>query len=137
VQVIPISSTNKTDQIIDDLASCTACNLRAMVNGQQGQFDDMFGDTVCNEGYVTGKTCGTIKDTDYTFVWQEEGVTLYHFRRASYTRHPGDSGGPVWTTAGSKAAGSHTHFETIGGVDWPVYAHVYWMTQATGYSVNP
>jgi hypothetical protein len=129
--------TNKTNAIIDDLATCTNCNLRQMLNGQQGQFDDEFGDTVCNNGYVTGKTCGLIKSTDYTFVWEEKGVTLYHYRRATYARNGGDSGGPIYTTNGSKAAGSHTHHELIGAIDYPVYAHVYWMTQATGYSVNP
>lgn len=96
----------------------------------------MFGNTVCNEGAFTGKTCGTIRDTNYTFTWEDEGVTLFNFRRATYARQPGDSGGPVWTTVGSKAVGSHTHFENIGGTNYPVYAHVYWATQYTGYSVN-
>ena len=74
---------------------------------------------------------------NYSFVYQ--GNTVYHFRRATYTRKPGDSGGPVWTTAGSAAAGSHTHFVTIptGGTEYAVYSHVYWMTQYSGYSVNP
>lgn len=136
VQVIPISSTNKTNKIIDDLASCTDCGLRSFT-GQQGHNGDEFGDTVCNNGYNTGRTCGTIRSTNFTFVWEDEGVTLFEFRRATYARTGGDSGGPVYTTAGSLAAGSHTHFENIGGVNYPVYAHVYWMTQYTGYSVNP
>jgi hypothetical protein len=137
IQVIPISASNKSNLIIDDTSSCTNCTLRTMANGQQGLNEDNYGDTVCNEGYHTGRTCGVIRSTDYTFNWVDEGKTLYHFGRATYARQGGDSGGPVWTTVGSKAAGSHTHFVTISGTDYPVYPHVYWMTQYSGYSVNP
>ena len=137
VQVIPITASNKTNQIIDDTSSCSNCTLRVMTNGQQGLNEDNIGDTVCNEGYVTGRTCGVIKSTDYTFNWAEEGKTLYHFGRATYVRHGGDSGGPVWTTVGSKAAGSHTHYVVINNIEYAVYPHVYWLTQYSGYTVNP
>ncbi|HUQ79421.1 MAG TPA: hypothetical protein VM427_11195 [Patescibacteria group bacterium] len=137
IQVIPISASQKSNQIIDDTASCTNCTLRVMTNGQQGLNEDNVGDTVCNEGAFTGRTCGVIKSTDYTFNWTAQGKILYHFARATYVRIGGDSGGPVWTTVGSKAAGSHTHYVTINNIEYPVYPHVYWMTQYSAYSVNP
>lgn len=135
VQVIPIVSANKTNLIIDDTAACNPCGERAFTGAAQQAFDgDEFGDTVCNNGYVSGKRCGVIRSTNvdgFTYL----GVTLNNQRRATYVRAAGDSGGPVYTTTGSVAAGSHVHFTTIGGVVYPIYTHVWEMSAATNYFV--
>lgn len=44
------------------------------------------------------------------------------------------SGGPVLQNY-FRAAGSHTHFETINGVEHAVYSHVWEMENASNYYV--
>ncbi len=64
-------------------------------------------------------------------------MILNNQRRATYVRTGGDSGGPVFTTIGSVAAGSHVHFQTFTGdpVTYPIYSHVWEMSTLSGYSV--
>jgi len=135
VQVIPIPSANRTNKILDDSADCNPCTERPFVGAaQQGFNGDEFGDTVCNNGYATGHACGLIRSTDVDhFVYL--GVDLSNQRRATYVRLGGDSGGPIFTTNGSLAAGSHVHYTEIGGVIYPIYTHVFEMSVATGYFV--
>lgn len=96
VQVIPISAANRTNKIIDDSAGCSNCNLRSFT-AQQAYEADEFGDTVCNNGYVSGQRCGLIRSTNVDhFVYK--GVDWNNQRRATYVRDMGDSGGPVFTT---------------------------------------
>lgn len=138
IQLIPITSTNRTNKIIDDTATCAnPCTRRVFTGSAQQAFNgDDFNDTVCNNGYATGRTCGLIKDTDLdNFMYA--GLTLQNQRRATYARNLGDSGGPVYTTKGSAAAGSHVHYVDIGSpaVRYPVYSHVFEMSTETGYFV--
>lgn len=55
-------------------------------------------------------------------------------RKASYTRNPGDSGGPI-TSYSSTAEGSHTHYVVVNNVQQAVFSQVWEMEQASGYSV--
>jgi hypothetical protein len=138
IQVIEVASTTRNNKIIDDTASCPdPCTRRAFTgSAQQGYNGDEFGDTVCNNGYRTGKTCGTIRDTDlHQYPYDDFGLILYNQRRATYARQPGDSGGPIYTTVGSVAAGSHVHYIDIGGTRYPVYSHVFELSVETGYYV--
>ncbi len=77
----------------------------------------------------------SIKSTNYTFFWAEQNVTLIRQRRATYSRMPGDSGGPV-TGAANTAVGSHTHFKTISGVQYAIYPHIWEMENITGWDVS-
>lgn len=139
VQVIPISTANRSNNIIDDSAGCSNCTLRSFTASvpQQGFNQDEFGDTVCNNGYATGHTCGVIKSTDVDLFPYPSGVILNNQRRATYVRAGGDSGGPVFTTSGSLAAGSHVHFMDFQGdpFHYPIYSHVFEMSLLTGYYV--
>jgi hypothetical protein len=138
VQVIPIDGTKKTNLTIDDTASCNPCTTRAYTGtAQQAWNADEYGDTVCNNGYVSGKRCGTIRSTDLDNFEYPSGIHLFNQDRATYLRNLGDSGGPIYTTAGSVAAGSHVHFIVIGGITYPVYSHVWEMSLKTSYFVNP
>jgi hypothetical protein len=91
-------------------------------------------DTVCNNGYVSGHRCGVIRSTDVD-AFPYLGVTLNNQRRATYVRNDGDSGGPIFTTAGSVAAGSHVHWTNLGGTVYPIYTHVWEMSALTNYFV--
>lgn len=135
VQVIPINASNKTNTIIDDTAGCNPCTLRGFTgSAQQAGNADEFGDVVCSNGYVTGKSCGTIASIDVD-AFPYLGNNLFNQRRATYGRNAGDSGGPVYTTVGSKAAGSHVHFLQIGSTKYPIYSHVFEMSVRTNYFV--
>lgn len=133
VQVIPISASNAINQYLSGTSSCNPCQL-FWVFYSQGQNADEPGDPVCNNGAVSGSKCGQLVDTNYTFVWEEKNITLVRMRRATYSRKSGDSGGPVVNNY-YRAAGSHTHYEAIGGVDYAVYSHVWEMEQVTGFII--
>lgn len=134
VQVIPISAANATNDYIHGTSNCGPdCPLKNIFYSQ-GQNADIVGDVVCQHGAISGTKCGTLVQTNFTFDWEEENVSLLRIRRATYTRQGGDSGGPV-TRSETTAAGTHTHWEEIDNVIYAVYSHVWEMEQATGYLV--
>jgi hypothetical protein len=72
---------------------------------QQPFNGDEPGDSVCNYGAFTGRSCGVIQTVNLdNFVYL--GVDLLDQRRATYVRAAGDSGGPVGASIGLDAAGS-------------------------------
>jgi hypothetical protein len=138
VQLIPIAAANRSNKIIDDTANCSGCTLRPFTGAaQQGFNGDDLGDTVCNNGYATGHTCGVIRSTNVDNFEYPSGTILSNQRRATYVRAGGDSGGPVFTTKGSVAAGSHVHYQTFSGdpYKYPVYSHVFEMSVLSQYYV--
>lgn len=94
---------------------------------------DEVGEAICNNGAFSGRKCGVIEITNYTFDYN--GTLLLRQRRASYSRLSGDSGGPVVGAANYTAAGSHTHYQTISGVQHAIYSQVAEMEQKTGMTV--
>jgi hypothetical protein len=58
-------------------------------------------------------------------------------RRATYTRNPGDSGGPVTGQSFFKAAGSHTHDQDLGSplVRYAIFSHVWEGELASDYDI--
>lgn len=135
VQVIPISSSSADDDYLDGTASCAECYQRD-VRATQGINGDVVGGMIQNNGAFSGQKRGTITSTNVTF--SDLGLTLLRQRRATYTRQSGDSGGPVVALSGGAydvAAGSHTHFQTIGGTQYAIYSHVAEMEQITGQTV--
>ncbi|MDQ6796137.1 MAG: S1 family peptidase [Chloroflexota bacterium] len=134
-QIIPITAANASKWIIDGSAACSGCTQHA-IYGQQDWNSDASGDEVCNEGYYSGHRCGQLVSTNYTFNWTAQNKIFYSFRRATYVRNPGDSGGPVWATATGYIAGTHTHYVVLSGVVYPVYPHIYssWVYSG-GYDV--
>lgn len=89
---------------------------------------------MCNNGASSGSKCGQLVDPSFTFYWDDKNITLNRKRTATYTRQNGDSGGPVVNNF-FRAAGSHTDFEVVGGVECAVYSHVWEMEQVTGFIV--
>jgi hypothetical protein len=131
VQVIPI--TQKTNKYIADTATCNPCNTPALTGTQvQQPFNgDEVGDSVCNNGAFTGRSCGVIQSVNVdNFAYL--GVDLWNQRRATYQRMGGDSGGPVVASIGLEAAGSHVHFQPVSGFNRPIYSHVFEMSLAVG-----
>ncbi|BAX92724.1 hypothetical protein [Mycobacterium shigaense] len=70
------------------------------------------GEGVCHFGVITGETCGTVESVNNGWFTMSHGVQS----------HPGDSGGPVYTTAGGQIVGI---FNSVWG-DLP--AAVSWQT---------
>ncbi len=129
VQVIPISAANASNSFIDDGPTCTICHV-FNVTAKEGHDADGVGDTVCNHGAISGTKCGTITSTNVNFTYL--GVNLVRMRRASYTRNPGDSGGPITSFSGT-AEGSHTHYQVISNVQYAIFSQVWEMEQASGF----
>jgi hypothetical protein len=75
-----------------------------------------------------------VASTSFTFHWADKNITLVRMRTATYSRQNGDSGGPVVNNYFT-AAGSHTHYDTVNGVVYAVYSHVWEMEQVTGFIV--
>lgn len=121
-----------------DSNSCSPCNTPSLTGTQvqQGFNADEVGDSVCNNGAYTGRSCGVIQSTNVDAFEYPTGVHLYNQRRATYVRAPGDSGGPVVASIGLDAAGSHVHYVTISGVNRPIYSHVFEMSLGGWYVWN-
>lgn len=136
IQILPIPATQKTNRYINDTATCNPCNVTSLTGTQvqQPYNGDEVGDSVCNNGYVTGRSCGVIQSTNVDNFEYPGGVHLFNQRRATYTRAMGDSGGPVYAAIGLDAAGSHVHFVQISGINRPIYSHV-WEMSLSGYRV--
>ena len=136
VQIIAISASTQTNRYIADTATCNPCNTPALTGAQvQQTFNgDDIGDSICNNGAFTGNSCGTIASTDLDSFEYPTGIHLFNQRRATYQRQLGDSGGPVVASIGLDAAGSHVHYKTISGTNYPVYSHV-WEMSLSGYYV--
>jgi hypothetical protein len=137
VQVIAITASTKTNKYIADTASCNPCNTPALTGTQvqQGFNADEVGDSVCDNGAFTGRSCGTIQSTDVDNFEYPAGIHLFNQRRATYVRNGGDSGAPVVASIGLDVAGNHVHYVTISGVNRPIYSHVWEMSLVTGYYV--
>ena len=135
VQIISIPASQKTNKYIADTDSCNPCNTPSMTGTpvQQPFNGDEPGDSVCNNGAFTGRSCGVIQSVNLdNFVYL--GVDLWNQRRATYVRKAGDSGGPVVASIGLDAAGSHSHYQVVSGVNRPVYSHV-WEMSLSGFYV--
>ena len=134
VQVIPFGGVNATYNYLEGASNCSPCLLYD-VDYKEGYEADEPGDSVCNNGAVSGTKCGTLSSTNVTFTYL--GVTLTHMRRATYTRNPGDSGGPVTGQSFFKAAGSHTHYQNLGSpsVQYAIYSHVWEDEAASDYDI--
>lgn len=146
IQTIPISSSTAGAYYLYGSAGCTSCTL-SPVAGSEPSGGDTVGELVLANGAVTGSSGGTLLETNRSFSMPDPyrpgvSVPLTHMRRASYTRHPGDSGGPVlrahYNTYGAYdiAAGQHTHYVTISGTIYPIYTHIAIIESTTGYDVN-
>ncbi len=98
------------------------------VTAVQNKTQEATGQVVCRSGVVTGYTCGTLKDVDFSGTVQS-GITLVHQRRATPGTEDGDSGGPVYygTTAKGVIVG------TQGGTGWLVYTHIKEAKDALGW----
>jgi len=136
IQIIGIPASQKTPKYIADTASCNPCNTPAFSGSQvQQPFNgDEVGDSVCNDGYVTGHSCGVIQSTNIDNFPYPAGIHLFNQRRATYVRNPGDSGGGVVAAIGLDAAGSHVHYQIVSGVNRPIYSHV-WEMSLSGFYV--
>lgn len=136
VQIIAIPASQKTNRYIADTATCNPCNTPAFTGSQvqQPYNGDEPGDSVCNNGVVTGRSCGIIQSTDVDTLEYPAGIHLLNQRRATYTRNSGDSGGPVVASIGLDAAGSHVHYMMVAGYKRPIYSHV-WEMSLSGYYV--
>lgn len=131
VQVMPIAAANRSNQYLDGGSGCSDCALRA-ITVTQGHDADEPGDAVCNHGAFSGTKCGSIISTNAPLDYL--GEHLLRMRRASYARTGGDSGGPV-TSAANTAAGSHTHYKVISGVEYAYYTHIWEMESISGWDV--
>jgi len=145
VQTIPISSSRAENHYLYGSSSCTNCTLNPVV-GSEPPNGDTVGELVLASGAVTGSSGGTLLETNRSYTMADPyrpGVTvpLTHMRRASYTRHEGDSGGPVLRAhynmygAYDVAAGLHTDWVKLNGTVYPLYTHVAIIEATTGYDV--
>lgn len=136
VQTISMPASARDNKFINSTSANCAdpCPLTSIVS-KEGRDADEIGEMVCNNGAFSGRRCGTLKATAFSFNWEEEGLVLLRQRRATYSRQPGDSGGPVVTATTNRAAGSHTHFEILSGTTYAVYSHVFEMEQITGQTI--
>jgi hypothetical protein len=64
---------------------------------------DYVGLGVCTQSWYWGVNCGTITNIDMTVSYN--GLTFIHQRRANYSAHSGDSGGPVYLSSSPTAEG--------------------------------
>jgi hypothetical protein len=142
VQVIPISAVQADDDYITGTPGCggvpgNPCGMWD-VTAKHGTAGDMVGEMIRNSGAFSGTKNGTVASTNFTFTWEEEGVTLLRQRLGTYTRMSGDSGGPVTalTSGGyTVATGLHSHFEDIGSTQYAVYSNVGETEQISGWVV--
>lgn len=90
----------------------------------QAEYEENEGDYVCQAGYKTGYSCGTVKSTYYS-IREHHNMTL-----ASYTRNGGDSGAPVFN--GNQLRGIHEGYSSLGSV----YSQIDNVQYALGISVR-
>jgi len=128
VQAFDIANANQSNVVLTGTAGCNPCMFRTMT-ARQDPGQDAVNDTTCASGFTTGSNCGVLKIriTDYDY----GGIVLQYQRVATYIRHPGDSGAPVFR--GTLALGSHVNYQPDTG--WAVYSHVSWEEFELGMSM--
>jgi len=118
----PNGSTVNTDQVIADYESIVLADdvdvndiLPSGLQLQAGPDNELKpGDPVCHFGIVTGETCGTVERVNNGWFTMTRSVRSQQ----------GDSGGPVYATAGSGPARIVGLFNSVWGefpaaVSWP------------------
>lgn len=102
------------------------------ISGWEGQYDGVVNQTVCNNGAVSYRVCGTLIDnnfTDYLDADNGKTVRLDYLRLTTSTLGLGDSGGAVTHTAGAHyasgivATGAFEPGATLG-IEM-AYVHIY------------
>ncbi len=141
IQTISVSNTQLDDDYLYGASNCTTC-LQLDVGAKETTDADFVGEWVVNNGAISGSQGGSILETHTAYPlldpYTGNTVIVSNLRRASYTRLPGDSGGPVLTHNGAvtdRAVGSHTHHQTWGGSDTALYTHIALIEAMTGYSL--
>lgn len=138
VQGITISSTAADDDYLNGSATCSSCT-QVDIADDEPSGGDIIGAMVRNHGAYSGTKSGTLAATNGTITYL--GETLTNLRRASYSRQPGDSGGPVIRISNAQygtwnvAAGAHTHFQTISSTQWALYTHISYFSAWTDYAL--
>lgn len=139
VQAIGIPASAIDDDYLYGTAACTEC-VQTDIASAEPLNGDTIGAMVRNNGAFSGTQAGTLVATNESIPYL--GVTLRNLRRATYTRMQGDSGAPVIRISNiyygsyNVAAGSHTHYQDVGGTQYALYTHIGFFKNWTGYDVH-
>lgn len=145
VQTISINSSQIANYYLDGPPAPGTCTLKPVV-GSEPSNSDSVGNLVRANGAVTGSVVGTLVEKNRTYSMVDPynpdvTITLTNIRRATYTRHKGDSGGPVlrahygYYGAYDVAAGQHTDYIVLSGTTYALYTHIAIIEAATGHTV--